>query len=155
MRHIRLNKGFVVMVDNRDFDELSKFTWFVNHNGYAVRAHPREHGKKRPAAIFMHRQILGVPDGLFTDHINGDTLDNRRCNLRIATKSENNINRPATKRNKLGIKGITYDANRMKFRVRIAANGQQLHLGRFNTIEEAQSAYRKAATKVHGEFAHR
>lgn len=101
----------------------------------------------------MHREILGVPDGLFADHVSGDRLDNRRHNLRIATKAQNGYNRTAIKRNKLGAKGISYDPDRRKYRVRLSLEGHCFQLGRCHSLSEAKELYRAGAAFFHGDFA--
>lgn len=146
------NKGSFVIVDDEDFDWLSKYHWIEHCNGYAFRLPPRQRGKERNQ-IFMHREILRVPKGMFSDHINGNRLDNRRINLRIATSSQNNANKRISIHNKLGVKGVRFDKDRNKFRARAKINGKEVHAGRFNTLEEAKEAYRKVATELHGEFA--
>jgi hypothetical protein len=91
------------------------------------------------------------PDGEI-DHINRIRSDNRFCNLRIANRSQNmqNINTPST--NKSGKKGVSFDKKTCKWRADIKADGKRFNLGRFNTIEEAEEAYKKASAKLHGMF---
>lgn len=87
------------------------------------------------------------------DHIDGDRTNNRWVNLREASRSENLCNRRPHRRNPHGLKGIGWDAQRKKWCARICKNYKKIHLGRFDTQEEAYEAYCKAATELHGEFA--
>jgi hypothetical protein len=87
------------------------------------------------------------------DHINGNKSDNRFCNLRHATKSDNGRNRALYKNNSSGFKGGRWDTARGKWRAEIRVNGQRIHLGRFANPIHAAVAYRQAALKFHGKFA--
>lgn len=117
-------------------------------------------GKKK-IMQYMHRTILERMIGrtLLTeeiaDHINGNPLDNRRANLRLATRSQNNMNRKKSSRNKSGFKGVSLHKQNGKWVARIGKDGKYKHLGLFNTPEEAYAAYCEAAKDKdwHGEFA--
>jgi len=94
-REISLTQGLVAIVDAGDYVWLSKWKWFAKVGGcggdaYAARS-VRINGKVK--TVRMHRLIMDAPDGMEVDHINGNTMDNRRCNLRIVSKSENLANR--------------------------------------------------------------
>ena len=107
--------------------------------------------------ILLHRFLTGF-EGL-TDHINGDGLDNRLCNLREATPAQNNYNSPKQKTNTCGFKGVSLDRGGKKrkrkpiYRAQIKADGKYKNIGRFHTAIEAARAYDKAAKELHGEFA--
>lgn len=87
------------------------------------------------------------------DHINGVKTDNRLCNLRPATTSQNRMNVGRAKNNTTGFKGVTARCDKKRFQARIKINGKPTWLGTFNTAEEAHKAYCKAAKHLHGEFA--
>lgn len=90
MKKIKLTKGKFAIVDDEDYDELSKFKWYLS-SGYAIRK--AKNGEDRPRSnVCMHRVIMKTPIGYETDHINHDRLDNRRCNLRVCTPSDNQRN---------------------------------------------------------------
>lgn len=103
--------------------------------------------------IFMHRVILNTPLGYETDHSNGDGLDNRKENLRIATASQNKWNRNKYKNNTSGYKGVSWEKDRGRWRAYIILKTERIHLGYFNDKHEAARAYNAAAIKYHGEFA--
>lgn len=152
MRVIELTKGFVAIVDDVDFEKLAQHNWSVNKDGYAQRAR-KKHEDWPSKMISMHRQIMGNPHGMEVDHINGDKRDNRRCNLRVATKSQNQQNRKINKNNKTGFKGISYDPKKRLYRAAIQTNGKISRLGRFKNPEDAHAAYCKAAAEKNKEFA--
>lgn len=103
----------------------------------------------------MGRVILGMDetDTRKSDHENCNTLDNRRRNLRIATNSQNGANRERLSNNTSGYKGVSWDKRRRKWHAYIYFNKKQIHLGFFDTAEQAYEAYCAAAIRLHGEFA--
>lgn len=154
MREIFTRKGERIIVDDKDFADLSKQPWFIDTGGYARRTKrigPRKEGKK--IIIAMHRYLLGMEagDSRQVDHINGDRLDNRRENLRICSKDENSRNRRVHSNNRLGVKGVSPHGH--KFRSEIQVNNRRVYLGLHDTAELANEFYALAAEMLHGEFA--
>jgi hypothetical protein len=148
MAIIKTKKGVEIIVDDSDYEWLSKFTWHIG-NGYAAR-HLRVDGKE--TKIRMHREIMNTPSRHDTDHINGIKTDNRRCNLRVCTRSENQLNRGPTSNNKTRLKGVSKNSNCETFRAEIVVNGKRIYLGCFRTPEEAHIAYIAASLEYHGSF---
>lgn len=151
MKEIQLTKGFTALVDDEDFELLSKHKWGVlitGRNKIYARRGITVRGKK--IAILMHRIILNVPIDFQVDHINGNSLDNRKENLRICTSQQNSMNRKNTKSL---AKGVRFRKDHKKFQARIVLNGKEKHLGYFNSCDEAAKAYNKAALEYFGSFA--
>ena len=120
---------------------------------YAVCRKPDPNGKK-PKVVCMHREVAHTPDGLFCDHINGRTLDNRKKNLRSATRSQNVWNSKKTSRSGYSkYKGVTFRKRSKRWVSMIGVNSRQIFLGSFEDEIRAAKAYDKAAKKHFGEFA--
>lgn len=137
---IPLTKGYYVKVDNEDFEKLKDIPWCYT-NGYAYS------GLKG----LMHRYIMNTPEDMETDHINHDTLDNRKNNLRICTRSENMAN-TFSRGGSSKYKGVHWVEREKRWYAQLPKNGKTF-LGSFLTEEEAAKAYDKRAKEVYGEFA--
>lgn len=146
MKEIPLSKGAVTIVDDDMFDYLNQWKWHLSRFGYAVR-------KPGASQIYMHRLIMGSTKGMATDHINRDKLDNRIENLRTCTTSENMMNRGKQTNNTSGYKGVFWSIPAKRWRAQIVVMKKAIHLGLFDTPEEASTAYKKMAIKLHGEYA--
>jgi hypothetical protein len=162
MNKIELTQGKFAIVDADDFDRVSQFKWCYNKNGkYPGYAERKQHigmkdGKQIQKRISMHRFIMGVEDSkVHVDHMNHDTLDNRKSNLRLCTNAENGRNRKIQKGGSSKYKGVCKRRNnRVKaFEASIKFNKKTINLGMFATELEAAIAYNKAALHYFGEFA--
>ena len=155
MREILLNQDKVTLVDDADYDYLNQYRWHAHQNHgrkWYVERLIRQDGKWKE--VFMHRQILAAPSGMETDHINGNGLDNRRCNLRICTTSENQQNQRAQSRLKSSqFKGVSWREREGKWRAIIQFHNKSIWLGYFISEVKAALAYDAAAKKYFGEFA--
>lgn len=155
MREIVLTKGKVAIVDDSDYEWLNQWKWYAQACGnryYAARRNGRKNGHK---LLLMHRVVLDAPPSKDVDHVNGNTLDCRRSNLRLCTESQNLHNRgKVSSRNTSGYKGVYPDRPTGKWRTRIMVNRKIIELGLFETPEAAAEAYKKAAIKHVGEFSH-
>lgn len=123
-------KGQSTKVDDDDYKKYNHLVWHLSDTGYAVR---RNNGE----TFRLHRLIMNCPEGMVVDHLNGDTLDNRKCNLRICTVAENSKNHHNTK-------GYCYDKNRGRW----VARYRRKFYGRYDTEEEAKRAYKLACSGV-------
>lgn len=150
-KEIPLSQGKYAVVDDGDFEWLTQWKWFFA-KGYANRTGSK--GRKyRGKDIPMHRQILDAPDGLQVDHINGDTLDNRRRNLRLVTSAQNHWNQAPVRGITSKYKGVSWDKPRHKWTAHITCHYEQKNIGRFCSEEEAARAYDQEARRLFGEFA--
>ena len=145
---IPLTQGKFAIVDACDYEWLSQWKWYYGQ-GYAIRAEKRK-------TCAMHRVINQTPDGLDTDHINGDKLNNRRCNLRSCTRQQNQFNKGFSANTGSKHKGVYLLICHKKYQywiARININGERKHLGCFKMELDAALAYNEAAIKYYGEFA--
>ena len=136
-----------VMVDDEDYEWLRQYEWQVDrHNSVKTHA-PGMKGK------LIHRLILNAPEHLEVDHIDGNRLNNQRSNLRLATSSQNKMNRGPRKDNTSGCKGVSWHSQRLKWTARVKAGQKYIHLGLFDSKEAAALAYNATARQLHGEYA--
>ncbi len=153
MQKISLTRGMIAVVDDEDFRDLAAYKWCAAEKGgkkfYAVR---RPAGQQGGALISMHRQITKASPEMDVDHINGDTLDNRRVNLRAVAHRVNIRHRPfgANRNNAVGIRGVTWDKTRGKYAAGLKVAGKRLNLGRFDTAEAADTICQAARLKYYG-----
>jgi len=149
MKQIELTQGFSAIVDDSDYDELSRRKWHYC-KGYALRSVNVSVGKEKK--VSMHSIIMGKITGLEIDHINGNSLDNRRENLRHVTKRQNQQNQMSPRGTSI-YKGVHWDKYHSKWRARIKLNGKKLFLGDFSIESEAGRAYNEAASSLFGQYA--
>ena len=155
MKEIILTQGRVALVDDEDFEELSRYQWCAAKNRNKFYAHRKERDSQgKRYSVYMHREVLKTPHDMHTDHIDGDGLNNMRANLRICTIAENQRNRGKQSNSTSKFKGVTWQKVSNKWRARITVNGKKKHIGCYVTAEEAYRAYCEAAKKYHGGFAH-
>lgn len=153
MKTIPLTKGYVTIVDDADYEWLSRWKWRaeVSPHRRAVYAVRKVRVNGRQVMARMHCLLLGVVAPDRGDHKNGNGLDNRRSNLRVASTTKNNVNVAPRRMNKSGYKGVTQDKARWRATISIA--NKDVHLGAFASPQLAAAAYDAAALRLHGEFA--
>lgn len=150
---ITLTKGYEAVIDAVDVPLVDGFNWksFVKkHTVYAVRTERIGHGKRR--TVLLHRVIMGDPAGLQVDHRDGDGLNDRRFNLRNATRSQNLQNQRTGDNNTSGFKGVSWCKRDGKWRAHIRLDGKHHSLGYHDTPEAAHAAYCEASAFLHPDF---
>ncbi len=167
MREIKLTQGQVALVDDEDYEYLSKLKWQAKkekHTYYAVHSYyaGKKDGKKIYRYISMQNMIMKPPKGMICDHIYHNGLDNRKFievdgilkpNLRNCTQHQNTFNvSPRGKSKYLGV-GFSYKRGYEQIQVRIGINRKRIYLGSFKTEEAAAKAYDKKAKELFGEYA--
>lgn len=143
------------MVDDDDFEKLAAIKWTVlkmkNNCYYAVKC--IYVGNNKSTLLSMHRLIMNATDReIQVDHIDGNTLNNQKSNLRLCTGVQNRLNRGKTVQNTSGYKGV-FRSGKTRWRAQIGWKGKKLFLGSFETKEEAAQMYNLKAVELFGEFA--
>ena len=138
------NEKARAIIDLDDVDRCSNYRWsFKNDSGYVTNTR---------CIGYLHRYIMNVPRDMVVDHINGNKLDNRKSNLRICTVAENKFNHKNYATNTSGCPGIDWHRKANKWRARIQVHGRQIHLGVFESLEDAIYARQQAEIEYFGEF---
>lgn len=159
---IVLSNGIITLIDSCDKD-LSKIKWYAaewpNPPYAAHTQHFVSNNTKHSRQIRMHRLIMSrvlnraLERCEIVDHVNGNTLDNRRINLRLATYSGNRTNGKRQSNNTSGYKGVTWHKQSHKWQAGVKAKGHSYYLGLFDDPREAHEAYKLKAVELFGEFA--
>lgn len=152
MVKIDLGNNQFALVDFEDYEYLNELKWHICKSGNQLYARSIFYDNKKRKNILMHRLIL-EPKGKCIDHINGNGLDNRKCNLRICERHQNALNRKKNINNLSGFKGVSWFKSSQKWRAQIQYKKIVYHLGVFEKRIDAARAYNAAAIKYHGEFA--
>lgn len=144
--------GKSVSFDDSDWTIFKSRHWHITTKGY-VASGSTATGKM--VLTLLHRLITEAPQGLVVDHIDGNPLNNCRCNLRICTQAENIRNRKIGSLNQSGFKGVTakHRLSGTRYQAAIEYSGKRKFLGSFDSPEEAHAAYVNAALELHGSFA--
>lgn len=150
---IELTQGFTTTVDDEDYKNLSYFKWYALRGEKGVYAARRNVRGQSPKIILMHRFLTEAPEGMEVDHIDNNSLNNTRSNLRLATKSQNGA---STRRfdadgNVKKSRGVGF--YRGKWTASIKVKGRSIYLGRFDNEHDAKEVYDNAAQQFFGEFA--
>lgn len=151
MKEVQLTQGYIALVDDEDYERVSKYSWHIhrshNHKTVYARAYLSKTSTKQTV---MHQFLTGKLD---IDHKDNNGLNNQRNNLRVATRSQQVANAGPRNTNKCGLKGVSWHKQARKWRAVIMVGAKQKYLGCYVDKEEAARAYDTAATQVFGEFA--
>jgi hypothetical protein len=156
MKEIKLTRGQVALVDDEDFEELSKYSWHAvwNKTGNKFYAQHNYRVKNKTKTLRMHRLILGLTDPkIQCDHKDGNGLNNQRENLRKATNRQNQMNQKKRLNCSSKYTGVSWSTEKRKWRSYIRIDDKYKYLGYFDDEIEAAKAYNEAAEKRSGEFA--
>lgn len=157
MKKLKLTQGKVALLDDEDFEYLSQWKWQFRRR-YASRVKYLGGGRlhNRGTTITLHRLLMEFYNnnlsGKEVDHINGDTLDNRKENLRVVFHQNNCFNQNIPKNNTTGFKGVVFNKQAQKYQAYITKD-KRIHLGYFNSLLEAANAYNEKAKVLFGEYA--
>lgn len=153
-REIILANGGTTLVDDEDYERLSKYKWFLLGSRKVLYVMRNKRDGKRKYLIRMHREILGLTsgDGNIVDHINLNRRDNRKTNLRIVSKMINRYNCKMRSDNTSGFRGVHYRkrGNCIRWQASICKQSKQIHIGYFSTDILAAKAYDMEAIKQYG-----
>lgn len=154
-RLIELTRGQFAKVDEIDVSIINVRRWCAQwdkstQSYYATCGITGPDGKSH--TTLMHRHIMGSPIGRSVDHIDHDTLNNRRYNLRVADEFQSAWNRRVRLDNTTGHKGVTWNSRDRLWYARIGVRNRRIHLGCFVTQDQAIEAYLAAADRAYGEF---
>lgn len=144
----RLSDGTTFLFDADLFDKIKDIKWYVSYRN----------GTGKPMYIInrygkpLHQVLFNKKSGFELDHISLDTLDNRRCNVRFCTHQQNQINQPLQRNNTSGVSGVSYYPARKKYRARIKISQHEIHLGYYNTFQEAVQARNVGMECMFGEY---
>jgi hypothetical protein len=155
MKKIPLTQGQFALVDDEDFEFLNQWKWKAAWNK-ATQSYYAQRGQrvgKKGTTITMSRLIMNTPKSFDCDHIDHNTLNHQKHNLRNVTHSHNSMNRRgAMKNNRLGVLGVYFDKHSNRFRSTICKDGKQIFLPSRHTIEEAIADRKAAEEKYYGEY---
>lgn len=141
------SKGEEFYFDLEDYDKIKNVCWSKSSYNYIV-------GDLNGVQMKLHRLILNVDDSTYVDHINHNTVDNRKYNLRICNNSINQINKKLQKNNVSGVAGVWWDKTVNKWKVNICRDFHRVYLGSFNDFDEAVRVRKEAEKKYFGEYSY-
>jgi hypothetical protein len=155
VKEIPLTRGFVALVDDEDYEAVSQFKWFLTAYGRYTTKDSKMVNRVRGKRMYMHRFLWnrwGFPSAPQLDHVNGDGLDNRKCNLRPATVSQNMSNSAFRSHNTSGYRGVS-EHNKGSWQAYVRIGKKKKHLGLFCSAESAARVYDAWAKEAYQDFA--
>lgn len=150
--YVPLTQGLYALIDREDAERVGKYAWHAAFNRTSGHFYARR--RLGNARMPLHDAILGKKEGFTVDHVSSEnTLDNRKANLRYATRNQQASNRAARIEKVSGYRGVHWEPKKKLFRVIIGFNGKQIRGGRYKSAIAAALRYDKIAKEFHGEFA--
>lgn len=152
---VTLTQGYEAMIDVADALDVGRFNWSVkviDEGRYIYAGRTERLSPTKVRAVSLHKHLFGPAPGFLVDHIDGNPLDCRRSNMRLATPAQSVCNRKVSRLSSLGVKGVWINRSG-RFQSSIQHSGVRHGLGAYATLEEASAAYAEAALRLHGEFA--
>ena len=149
---VPLTQGQEAIIDAADVHLVDGWNWRAMVQEHAIYAVRGDYSGEKLKTALMHRLIMDAPDFMHVDHIDSNGIDNRRANMRLATRSQNMRNRGAARHNKAGFKGVFWNNRCLKWHAQIGVNGKVIYLGLHETPEAAHAAYCEASARLHGAF---
>lgn len=146
--YVPLTKDQLSLIDSADVPALCEMNWCAVWNSHTKSFYAKS--SIGGCGVRLHRYLLSPPDGYTVDHKSGNTLDNRRSNLRLATHAQQAYNRKIRSDNKSGVKGVCLFNG--KWRANIKVGGKTIDLGSHDSIDDAGKAYANAASHHFGDF---
>lgn len=131
--------------DLEDYNKIKDYCWYIDNKGYVIAS------DNKKGFVLLHRLIK---DGEYIDHINHNTADNRKANIRNVTATQNQMNATMRIDNSSGVTGVSWHKKLCMWRSRINVNGKEIHLGYYNNFENAVKARKEAEEKYFGEFSY-
>ena len=157
--YVPLTRGYEAIIDVGDVQLVERWNWHAQvkqrSDGnsaivYAMRGETVS--VNRRVKVYMHRVIAETPEGFETDHIDGNGLNNRRANLRAATREQNGCNQSTSCANTSGAKGVTWNRRLGRWQAQIGFAGKMHYLGLHETVAAASDAYAAKSVELHGIF---
>ena len=148
------NNKHEFLIDLDDLDIVTNYLWKVSNRGYVLSYTPSVNGKR--SYISLHRLVMKCSDSnVYIDHINHNTSDNRKCNLRTVTPTQNQHNVRPSSRNKSGIRGVRFNKSINKWEVGFSINGKHSIVGYYKNIADAIACRKQYEEKYYGEYAYK
>jgi hypothetical protein len=150
MKKIPLTRGKFALIDDDDFERVNAFKWLAHFDGWNWYAEKTIRKNYKVTTMRMHSFILGVSR---PDHIDGNGLNNQKCNLRPSTRSQNGANRKMMSNNKSGYRGVSWDKRDKRWKAYVTVSGKSVYAGEYTDKVSAAIARDEVAKKLFGEFA--
>ena len=143
-------EGTPFYIDSDDYENVHQYSWYQTSNGY-IATRDREKGGE---LLTLHRKVMGARDDELVDHINHDKTDNRKQNLRIVTRSQNQQNMKVPSHNSSGVRGVSWSNYHQNWVTQIWVDGEHHYLGAYKNFDDAVAARKAAEEKYFGEYSY-